>query len=147
MYFSSPLRQSQVGGMCFQYILVLSQQRPNITRRWQRNQVNSLWLIQWLYEKDYNEISEYAEWNFKHISCKLNLQSPWGQSCLLCCPQGGSQSPACRQVHAGELLIFDVTGGIIFMCRVWCLDGDKHGWVAGPITKTISTRSSTRWAM
>ncbi len=36
------------------------------------------------------------------------------------------------------------------MCRVWCEcgpDSDKHGWVSGPITKTISTQSSTRWAM
>ncbi len=59
----------------------------------------------------------------------------------------GKPESCMRQVHAGESLILDVIGGIIFMCKVWCRcgpDGDKHGQVAGPITKKIRTWSSTR---
>ncbi len=62
-----------------------------------------------------NEISNIFHVNF-HVKFTITL---WGQSCLLCCPKGGSQSPTCGRVHPGEPLIFDVTGGIIFMYRVW----------------------------
>lgn len=78
--------------------------------------------------------------NIFHVNVIYN-HSLWPELSIML-SSGGSQSPACGLVHAGESLIFDVTGGIIFMCRVWCkckLDVDKHGRVSGSITDYLDS--------